>query len=212
MQLLPTEAPDAVIVAHLSFLGIGVQLASAVLVALFFLALGWRGSARAHVREWRAAWFALTVAIAPLFVRYVVQTRGLPFSADEAPWGRDRVLATALYSIYQFGKFAFFGLIWSGAVAFARDSAPRWRAGLVAGAAVAAVVSVAWCGSLSRVMRIPRILKPDCCNCARIARSISARRRRRDLRLSRRRHLRPAALLTARPGCIRTTWIRFPCS
>ena len=55
----------------LALLGIVVQFASAFLIGALFHTLQRHARARPYVREWSAAWIALSVAIAALLVRYL---------------------------------------------------------------------------------------------------------------------------------------------
>ncbi|HET6163796.1 MAG TPA: ATP-binding protein [Planctomycetota bacterium] len=126
----------------LSLLGIVVQLASAVLIGALFHTLQRHARARPYVREWSAAWIALSIAIAALLVRYLGAASWAALYFEDAPRQKDWATA-AFYVVYQFGKFAFFGLLLSGTVAFVRAGTPPRRPWMVVAAIAAAVATVA---------------------------------------------------------------------
>ncbi len=126
----------------LALLGIVVQFASAFLIGALFHTLQRHARARPYVREWSAAWIALSVAIAALLVRYLGAAGWAALYFEDAPRQKDLVTA-AFYVVYQFGKFAFFGLLLSGSVAFVRAGPPPRRPWMVVAAIAAAVATVA---------------------------------------------------------------------
>jgi signal transduction histidine kinase/CheY-like chemotaxis protein len=127
---------------RISLLGIVVQLFSAALIGALFHTLHRHVRARAYVREWSAAWIALTVAIAAVLLRYLTASGWAAIYFEDRPAHRDLATA-AYYVVYQFGKFVFWGLILSGVVAFVRAGAPPRRAWMVAVAFAAAATTVA---------------------------------------------------------------------
>jgi two-component system NtrC family sensor kinase len=126
--------------AHVAFVGIIVQGASALLLALLLLALRRIAGHRPYLRDWSAAFLALAVALAALFARYLASESFRLGSNDFA--NAREPLPRALYVVYQTGKFAFFAGILTGAARFAERTLPVSRLLLAALLIPYAAVSV----------------------------------------------------------------------
>ena len=127
--------------AHVVFVGIIVQGASALLLALLFFALRRLARHRAYLLDWSVAYAGLAVAIAALFVRYLASEGFRPGGGDFANVGHP--LTQTLYLIYQAGKLTFFAGLATGAARFAGRSLPiraGWLGALILAGAVASVV------------------------------------------------------------------------
>src|SRR5262245_44214122 len=98
--------------SHVAFVGVVVQGAVALLLAILFLALRRLASHRPYLRDWSVAFVGLALAIASVFVRSL---------ATDVEWTR------LLYVLYQATKLVFFVCVLSGALRFAgrRLALPR---------------------------------------------------------------------------------------
>jgi len=157
----------------LSFLGVVVQLAGAVMLIALFALLRRFVLRRAYFRAWAGAWGALAIAIFALTIRYIL----VPELTGNAI-GDDHPVTRVLYLVYQTSKaigFVYFvrgalmyvagtaaGLIatrrlWIAAVLFALISSAASRHGLndlVVWQSAVAVPSFTFCAWL--VLRLPR--------------------------------------------------------
>ncbi len=125
---------------HVAFVGIVVQGASALLLALLFLALRRLAADRPYLRDWSVAFAALAIAIAALFVRYLASENYRPGASDFA--NARAPLTRALYFLYQAGKVAFFAGLLTGAARFAGRRLPLRHAAIAALVVAYAAVSV----------------------------------------------------------------------
>ena len=152
MQLALLGFDDRLSFGHLALLGIVVQTTSAALLAAVFHTIRRHSRGRAYVREWSAAWIALTVAIAAVFMRYVTAESWDSPRFVQYHWTRAELAVPVLDSIYQFGKFLFFGLLLSGSIAFARSAAAPRRPWMALVALAVAIATVLISGSLNDVV------------------------------------------------------------
>lgn len=103
-----------------SFIGIVLQFAASLLLAMMFLLLRPYARRRHYFATWSAAWVVLTIAIASLAVRYLLDG-DMVFSAQDEQTSGTRFI----YWLYLFAKCVFVALLVAGANQFAQGTAQR---------------------------------------------------------------------------------------
>jgi diguanylate cyclase (GGDEF)-like protein len=133
----------------ISLVGLGVQAAGAVLLAILFALLVRAGETRPYFRAWAAAWAALALALASVSAWFAIGGAG--------------PVPIVLLAAYQGGKSVFFLLLLAGARLFVRSGLriPAGRLG-VTGALLFAGVSMLLTEDVGALMAVQALVAVPC--------------------------------------------------
>jgi diguanylate cyclase (GGDEF)-like protein len=102
----------------ISFLGILLQLAGALLLGGLFFVLRVHAARRRYFLMWGSAWFALALGMLALALRY----RGVPAFIGTALPDEGTAGVAALYAVYMMAKLAYYALLVAGTERYLRGT------------------------------------------------------------------------------------------